>query len=224
MSSLQGEMRILPGVSRGSSYISFEIGLKRCRLICFGTIFVLKHSMKYLCWVLTLLIGTGAAARVNVRNTKPLLIPVDRVSPRITSKQVAEIIPTDVKATDSTGSVMNRIMDRSLNYWYNNSGFKESAIGRVAEETQEKLKTDVVVKGASPKATTHKFSFRIEAFQALAKVEYTGWMRAMVDYNAQKAQTNFAVREKIWKDKDLVVSHSMSSREGVSSMGVGWSW
>lgn len=171
-----------------------------------------------------ILITSNCFARVDVRTTKPLVIPVDRVSPRITNKDVEQFIPTDMVATSSTDTVMTRIMDRGLNYWYNSSGFKDSALGRAAVETQEKLKTDVTVKGSSPKATSHKFSFRVEAFQALAKIEYTGWMRAAVNYNAQKAQTNIAVREKIYKDKDIVLSHSMSSREGATSMGVGWSW
>ncbi len=171
-----------------------------------------------------LLITSSSYARVDLRTTRPLVIPVDRVSPRITNSDVAQFIPTDMPASDNTGSVITRIMDRGLNYWYNSTGFKNSTLGRAAEETQEKLKTDVVVHGANPKSTSHKFSFRVEAFQSLAKIEYTGWMRAAINYNAQKAQTNIAVREKIYKDKDLVLSHSMSSQEGVSSMGVGWSW
>lgn len=180
--------------------------------------------MKWIACCSILLMTCSSFARVDIRTTKPLVIPVDRFSPRITSKDIAEFVPTDVTSNDSADSVVGRIVDRGLSYWYNNSGFKNTALGRVAEDAQQKLKTDVTVQGSSPKATAHKFSFRIEAFQALAKIEYTGWMKAAINYNAQKAQTNIAVREKIYKDKDLVVSHSVSSREGVSSMGVGWSW
>ncbi len=163
-------------------------------------------------------------AKIDLDATKPLLIPVDHVTPQITQKDVGEIIPTDVDSTQSTGSMMSRIADRSFQYWYNNSGFKDSAVGRVAESTQEKLKTDVVVPSSSASGVTHKFSFKIEAFQALAKMEYTGWIKAMIDYNARAAQTDFSVSEKLFKDKDLVVSHSLSAREGMSSMGLRWSF
>lgn len=169
-------------------------------------------------------LSSKALARVDLKSTKPLIIPVDTVTPHITEKDVAEVIPTDVTAADSTGSVITRIADRGIQYWYNNSGFKNSALGRVAEDAQEKLKTDVVVPASSSGGVTHKFSFKIEAFQALAKMEYTGWLKAVIDYNARQAQTDFSISEKIWNNKDFVMTHSITAREGVSSMGVRWNF
>lgn len=162
-------------------------------------------------------------ARVDIKTTKPMIIPMDKVTPRITKKDVEQIIPTDFTPDDGSSTVFSRIADRGFNYWYKNSEFKNSAVGRAAENAQEKLKTDVVVP-SNKKGMNHKFSFRVEAFQTLAKMEYSGWTKAAVNYNAARAQTNFEVSEKVWKDKDLVLSHSVTSRENVSSAGVKWSW
>ena len=184
--------------------------------------------MRRLGSILLLMLSLGTCckclAKIDLKSTKPLVIPQDTVTPRITSEDVAKIIPTDIKKDESTSSVMSRIADRTFNAWFNSSTIKNSAVGRIAEKTQEKLKTDVVVAGAKPEDTTHKFSFRIEAFQALAKLEYTGWMKAVVDYDAKVSQTNVEVKEKVFHDKDLVLSHKKNSEQGLSMIGLAWSW
>lgn len=180
-----------------------------------GSILLLMLSMVTCC---------NCLAKVDLKSTKPMAIPQDNVTPKITSEDVAKIIPTDIKQDESTSSVMSRIADRTFNLWFNSSTIKNSAVGRIAEKTQEKLKTDVVVKGAKSEDTTHKFSFRIEAFQALAKLEYSGWMKAVVNYDAKDAQTNVEVKEKVFHNKDLVLSHKKNSEQGLSMIGLAWSW
>jgi hypothetical protein len=180
--------------------------------------------MKFLISALLIVLSPAAFGRVDIKTTKPMIIPVDNVTPTITQKDVAEVVPTDMKAEDSSSSIFSRIMDRGFNYWYKNSEFKNSAVGRAAEDAQQKLKTDVVVPAKNKGGVNHKFSFRVEAFQTMAKMEYTGWTNAAVKYNAAKAETNFEVSEKVFKNKALVVSHSVTSREGVSSVGMKWSW
>lgn len=163
-------------------------------------------------------------AKVSIRNTKPLVIPIDRFTPKITKEDVAKVIPLDVTPEDSTSKVMSRIADRSFNLWFNSSAVKNSRFGRMAEETQEKLKTDVVVPAESPNGISHKISVRIEAFQAMAKMEYRGWLNAGINYDAKSSETNIEVNEEILDDKKLVVSHKVSKSEGLSMVGVGWSW
>lgn len=180
--------------------------------------------MKLLISALLIIVSPVCFGRVDLKSTKPMIIPVDRVTPTISKKDVEEVVPTDINAEDSSSSIFSRILDRGFNYWYKNSELKKSAVGRAADSAQEKLKTDVVVPANSKGGTNHKFSFRVEAFQTLAKMEYTGWTKAAVKYNAARAETNFEVSEKVWKNKDLVVSHAVTAREGVSSVGMKWSW
>lgn len=163
------------------------------------------------------------SSKVSVKNTKRLIIPVDYVTPKVTSKDVEELVPLEMAKTSDSGNILTRIADRGFSMWFNSAAVKGSALGRAAETTQEKLRTDVVIdQGAGSNKVKHKFSVRLEAFQALAKVEYSGWMKANLDYNAQKAQTNFEIRDKLFDNKDLVVSHKTSSTEALSMVGVNW--
>ncbi|MNT02375.1 hypothetical protein D3C72_1368690 [compost metagenome] len=152
------------------------------------------------------------------------VIPVDTVTPKITSEDVAQIIPLDMQATSDSNEVASRLADRGLNYWLNSPAMKDSTLVRVANEAQEKLKTDVIVQGGGVDKVKHKFSFRVEAFQALAKFEYTGWMKAAVNYDAKAAQTNIQFSEKVFANKDLTLTHKASSKEALSMVGLGWNF
>lgn len=163
-------------------------------------------------------------AKVDIKSTKRLIIPVDNVTPKITSADVAKIVPLDLNEDDSEGTVLSRIADRGFSLWFNSSFVKSSAIGQFAERTQEKLKTDVIVPAGTPSGTSHKFSFRVEAFQALAKLEYTGWLKAAVNYDAKASCTDILFKEKVFENKDLVVSHKATQQEGLSMVGLAWSF
>ncbi|MEN0057234.1 MAG: hypothetical protein AAGB31_00240 [Bdellovibrio sp.] len=162
--------------------------------------------------------------KVDIKSTKRLIIPVDTVTPKITSDDVAKVVPLDLRQGDSEGTVMTRIADRGFSLWFNSSAVKQSTLGRIAENTQEKLKTDVVVPAGTPEGVSHKFSFRVEAFQALAKMEYSGWLRAAINYDAKASVTDIFFKEKVFSDKDLTVSHKADKEQGLSMIGLAWSW
>ena len=165
-------------------------------------------------------------AKVDIDSTQPLVIPVDTYTPKITSADVAQIIPTDASVAKgcSTSTMMTRIADRSFNMWFNSPVIQESMVGHMAKETQEKLKTDVVVPAESTGGITHKFAFRVEAFQALAKMEYTGWMNAAINYDAKAASTDISVKEKVLVNKELFVTHKANKDQDLSMIGLAWQW
>ncbi|WP_415062370.1 hypothetical protein [Bdellovibrio sp.] len=181
--------------------------------------------MRLIMTVLFLVTCSGVCwGKVDLKSTKRLIIPVDQVTPKITQADVAQVVPMDFKEGDSQNTVFSRIADRGFSLWFNSSFMKESALGRFAEEAQEKLKTDVVVPASTTKGVSHKFSFRIEAFQALAKMEYTGWLRAAINYDAKASATDILFKEKVFANKDLIVSHRANKDQDLSMIGLAWSW
>lgn len=180
--------------------------------------------MKWILSFLFIMIGAPCGAKVDIRTTHRLIIPVDTVTPAMRPEDVAKVIPTDLKTGDDEKTVFTRIADRGFALWFNSSMMKETSLGRIAQETQEKLKTDVVVPAQSPLGVSHKFSFRIEAFQALAKMEYTGWLKAAINYDAKASATDILFKEKVFTDKDLFLSHKSSKEQAFSMIGLAWSW
>jgi hypothetical protein len=161
---------------------------------------------------------------VDLRTTEVFVIPKDTVTPRVTSADIAKIIPTDMAAGESGTMVMTRIADKSFNLWFNSTAMQDSPLVRIAEKTQKTLNTDVVVAAKNPNEVSHKISFRVEAFQALAKLEYSGWTKCVVNYDAKVSQTNVELKEKVFHNKDLVLSHKKNPAEGLSMIGLAWTW
>ncbi len=171
-----------------------------------------------------LILSPLAGARVDISTTKPLVIPEDNVTPKMTKADVAKVIPLDLKRGDSEIKVLNRIADRTVNLWFKSEAMKSTRIVRLAEETQEKLKADVVVPASSKDGVSHKFSFKVEAFQTLAKLEYSGWLQGSVNYDIGAEATNIEIKEKVLKNKNLSISHKANSRQNLSMVGLAWSW
>lgn len=169
--------------------------------------------MSFSCW-----------AKVDIKSTKRLIIPVDNVTPKLTSEDVAKIVPTDLPSGSSESMLLTRMVDKGVNLWFNSAAMKNSRLGRIAEETQEKLKTDLVVPASKEGEVSHKFSFKIEAFQALAKLEYSGWLKAAINYDAKSAATDILFSEKVFTDKNLVLSHKDSREQRLSMIGLAWAW
>ncbi|WP_413559661.1 hypothetical protein [Bdellovibrio sp. HCB209] len=163
-------------------------------------------------------------AGVELSTTKKLVIPVDNVTPKITTQDVQKVIPTDNVYAETTSTMMTRIADRTFNLWFNSDVVQESLLGKAIQETQETLKTDVVVPASSKQGISHRFSFRVEAFQALAKMEYKGWLNAAVNYNAAAASTDVEFRERVFRDKDLTLSHKGTSSNSLAMIGLAWQW
>ncbi|HPI41717.1 MAG TPA: hypothetical protein PLJ21_12985 [Pseudobdellovibrionaceae bacterium] len=161
---------------------------------------------------------------LNPKKMKKFIFPVDRFTTRFDQKDMVQIVPTDINPSSDPHSVIGRIADRGINYWLNSPEMKNAPFVKSTKEMQEKLKTDVVVKGARKNDIDHKFTMSYEAFQALAKVEYKGWFKASVDYKPGEERTQVSIREKILKDKELIFHQSFKKDESSSMIGLGWNW
>ncbi|MFZ4405598.1 MAG: hypothetical protein ACOYOK_16015 [Pseudobdellovibrionaceae bacterium] len=176
--------------------------------------------------ILLQVLSEKAFCKVDVKSTKPLVIPEYRSDlGGSNSFDLSQIVPTDMSPTTNGNQVALKIADRSLNTFWNSSLIKSTSVGRVAETVKEKVKADVVIQGSKKDDIQHKFSFRFETFQALAKVEYTGWLNAYVNYDAKLSETNFKLSERVFTNKDLYVQHTVSvANKDLSTMGVSWTW
>lgn len=175
-------------------------------------------------FILCLGFSASCLAKVDIKTTKRLIIPVDNVTPKLSQADVAKVVPMDMPAGTSQGTLLTRMVDRGVSLWLNSPLMKNSAVGRIAEETQQKLKTDVVVPADKEGGVNHKFSLKVEAFQALAKLEYEGWTKAAINFDAKSSSTNFSLKEKVFDNKELFLTHKADKEQDLSMVGLAWSW
>lgn len=138
------------------------------------------------------------------------------------------ILPKSLTTADSSRTVVSKIIDNSLAYWWNNSEFKNTSVGRAATTIEKNMKADLDLgttsNSMSNAKTDHKISFKVLAMQALAKLEYKGWFRGAINYNVKAATAEAEVLENLSNNKDLVISHSISANENKSQLSLRWKW
>lgn len=165
-----------------------------------------------------------AQARVDLKKTKRLILPTDPSEPLLSAETSQKILPKSVEQGESGSSVISEMVDNSFSLWWEKSPVKQTSIGRVADKVDKKLKTEVNLGRSGDQKTEHKISVKVLAMQALAKLEYKGWVKASLNYDARAAKTQAEVLENISTHQDLKLSHSMSSDGNMSQVSWVLNW
>jgi hypothetical protein len=137
---------------------------------------------------------------------------------------IAEHIPLDMKPSNSTMEVFSQVADRSLSTFFNSPSVRESSLGKAATTVEQKMNQEVAFGGTDPKSIQHRLNFNVQAFQALAQVQYTGLTNAALKYKLTENKMALEVFEKVATNQDFVMSHTMSSSDQVSEVSFRWSF
>jgi hypothetical protein len=170
-----------------------------------------------------LVISATGYARTTVENTKRLYMPQLTAEESVVAS-VSNKITKSLTAADSSQSVISKVIDSSLSYWWENSGIKNTSVGKAADSVEKKMQAEVNLGSTGAEKTEHKFSFKVLAAQALAKIEYIGWVKAALKYDAKSANAQAELLENLSNNKDLVISHSVGRAESKSQLSLRWNW
>lgn len=149
-------------------------------------------------------------------------MPTDVSEPLMTSETSQRILPKAIEANESGNSVISKMADNSFGVWWESTPMRRTAIGQAADKAEKKMKAEVAFKDGSK--TEHKITFKVLAMQALAKIEYKGWVQAAVNYDAKASKTEAEVSEKIFTKQDLVLSHAVTPTENKSQVSWRFDW
>lgn len=176
---------------------------------------------------LILLYSLTAEAKFDIFMTKKLDMP-QNIQNESAVVEVSNRVGRSIELTDTSGMVVNKIVDSSVMYWWDNSGIKNTRVGQTVENVQNKMRADVNLgstgSNSHQNSTQHKLSLRLLAAQALAKIEYLGWFKGALKYDMKTAVAEAEVIENLNNNKDLVVNHSISKAESKSAVSLRWSW
>lgn len=165
-----------------------------------------------------------ASAKVDVKKTNPLVLPAN-----VYNSEAAQfsnsVLPKTISQSESSKTVVSKIIDNSLSYIWNNSELKKTSVGQVADKIENQMKADISLGQPGLDSKEHKLSFRVMAAQALAKLEYKGWFKGAIKYDAKNANAEAEVLENLSNNKDLVITHSVNkANENNSQLSLRWNW
>ncbi|MFN7905420.1 MAG: hypothetical protein ACK5P5_09575 [Pseudobdellovibrionaceae bacterium] len=141
------------------------------------------------------------------------------------AKDIEKFLPLTIRAGSTQSQVAQRIADQSVQTWFNSPAVKNSRLGLAATQVQENMSLDGTAKtGFGLKQIEHKFTMQILAFQTAAQFEYTGYMTAKVNHNVAGNETEVEISEKVLKNKNVFLNHSIKSTNRLSTLGMKWNF
>lgn len=172
--------------------------------------------------ICVLITGLNSWAHVDLQKTKILKLPSDRPMILISEEQKNKIIPASISSQASADDVLAEMADNTFSLWWNTTPLRRTSVGRAADTAEKKL--NVQTEFEDKNKTKHTFNFKVLAMQALARIEYKGWIKATISYDARAAKTEAEITEKFYDNKDFIISQSITTAESKSQIGVRWSW
>lgn len=173
---------------------------------------------------ITIAFAITSEAKVNLKKTKPLIMPIDVSEPLISAETNEKLLPKNLTVDESSASVLSQILDNGFSVWWDKSPIRQTSVGRAAEKVEKNMKAEIDFGRSANSKVDHKLSLKLLAMQGLAKLEYRGWLRAAINYDARSAKTEAEVLESIATNKDLVVSQSFAYQENKSQVSFRWNW
>lgn len=163
-----------------------------------------------------------ASAKVDIQKTKRLYMPDKKEDVLISEAFTLKVQPKQIAPDESSKKVLSKMVDNSLSYYWENSQLRYSPVGKTAEAVEKKVNLEANYKDENN--IEHKVSFKVLAMQALAKIEYKGWVNAFLNYDMKSARAEAALVEALSSKNDLVLSHAVTHSEQKSELSLRWKW
>ena len=149
-------------------------------------------------------------------------MPADISAPFISEETKNKILPSTIRSDETGKDVLAKMADNTASLWWSTTPLRNSSVGRAADAAEKKLNVQAAFEDKNK--VKHTFNFKVLAMQALARIEYKGWVHAAISYDARAAKTEAEITEKISANQDFVISESMTTAESKSQIGFRWSW
>ena len=157
-----------------------------------------------------------------VRPTNPLVLPTKKESTYDLQHLSVKLLPPKLDAGETSSSLMTKVADNGLALYWEESPLRQTSMGRAAEKVEKKMKVEVDLKDQDN--NDHKFCFKVLAIQTLAKIEYTGWVKAAFNYDFKNAKTEAEIIESISQNQDVVLSQTQSVDDQSSKLSFRIKW
>lgn len=117
---------------------------------------------------------------------------------------------------------LKRLFDKGLKRVMKSSFFKNSSLGRTSENLKEKMHTNVEF--SDEKNMSHKFDFAVELFQGYAQVQYTGFTKAKLRYQASNKRVMMVFEHNLSKYQSMAIETALTGPETTQFVTLNCRW
>jgi hypothetical protein len=175
-----------------------------------------------LCFFYMMLISLTGWGRVDFQKTKVMTLPSDMSTPLITEETKNKILPSSIQENESGHEVLAQMADNTASLWWSTTPLRNTGLGRAADAAEKKMNIQAAFEDENK--IRHFFNFKVLAMQALARIEYKGWVNAIISYDIRGTKTEAEISDKISTGQDFIISQSVTTAESKSQIGLRWDW
>lgn len=165
-------------------------------------------------FLLTITCSLLAQARVDIQETDRMLLPEDFYSPRFTIEDSQRLVPKNTLPGQTATEVLYEMVDNSFQMLIEGPSNKRLPFSRNSVQANGSTKPE---RGPAVNPLS-KINVKLLAMQALAKIEYVGWIRAGFNYNAKAETSEAEVSNNIFNNQNLKLTHSINAVENTSKV------
>ena len=167
-------------------------------------------------------LGLNASAEVNIAETKRLELPDKVGAESLTEAFGTEVLPSSLASGETSQTFLTKVADNSINLYWKHSPLRYTTAGKAVETAEKKLNVEATYKDNNN--VDHRINFKVLAMQALAKIQYTGWVNAALNYDLKAARAAAEVSEALSDKTSIVLSHEVSKIDHKSGLSLNWKW
>ncbi len=141
----------------------------------------------------------------------------------VTQEDIAAIIPTDIPAGSSNGTVGKMVLDKAIKSALKSDLVKSSSVAQTAETLKDGINTEMAIGGdsANPDAVQHKIKVKVDPIQTRARLQYTGYFNATAAFDAGDTQVEIYEN---FENYRLNITHIKNDTEDLSLVQVQIPW
>lgn len=135
---------------------------------------------------------------------------------------VADVIPTNMKTSESESKIARQIIGHSLVRWVEGSTWARDNIGEALQALEAPLQSEVTMKDRTGHA--HKVNLNMKATRAIASVNYSGWVNASLAYQITSRTLGFEVSKMIARGQKVIFTATTQPEESRQIVGYQLEW
>ncbi len=142
---------------------------------------------------------------------------------RIQKVYFDNISPQESGLIEKDSYVFRRILDRTTARFMKSDIFRKSSLGKASDSLKEKMETDMEFK--DDKNVAHHFDFKIAAFQGQAFIQYEGWTKAQLRYDAlRNGQLAMIFQHDLGPQSSIGIETSFVGQNQVQMVHLNYAW
>jgi hypothetical protein len=135
---------------------------------------------------------------------------------------VANVLPTNLAATQSETRVAQQILGHSLERWFETSEWAQNTFGDTVKSVEEPFGQGVSIQDAS--GQSHRVQMKMKAARAIASINYTGWVDASLGYQLSSGTVGLEISRVVGKGKKVSLNHTSDSDDSRQVIAYQFEW